>query len=307
MVGKKKKQDAVVNANSITDGYYQSRLNEFPLVVKRLEQDVMVGMHYHSCIELAYIERGNGLHRHDDLLYPIRTGDFLIVRPGETHRYVRIDNLRVANILFDLSIFGTLLPWFTKDPSFNRLFSANGQPEDKDKLHVPIGMQHEVQHLIESLDRDLRVKAPSYRGASIGRFFELVAILCRVRGAEPQKEVGAARNNQTDSVAKTAEFIEQKYAEPISIKQMATAACLSISRLSHIFKSATGMSISTYIIKTRIDNACDLLTRSNKSIWQIALATGFEDPGYFSRLFKKNTQLSPLQYRKKAEESRNIA
>ena len=72
---------------------------------------------------------------------------------------------------------------------------------------------------------------------------------------------------------------------------------LSASHFSSLFRKATGMSPMDYFIHLKLQKACLLLYSSSIKIKDVALAVGYEDPYYFSRLFKKYLKLSPDQYR----------
>lgn len=67
--------------------------------------------------------------------------------------------------------------------------------------------------------------------------------------------------------------------------------------MSRIFKQYTGMKISEYINKLRIEDAVKQLTASNKKIIDIALSTGFESLATFNRVFKTLTGKTPSHYR----------
>ena len=68
--------------------------------------------------------------------------------------------------------------------------------------------------------------------------------------------------------------------------------------LSHLFTEIQGMSIGKYIQTLRLGEAMKRLQETNDSVSIIARSVGFTDLGYFCRIFKKETALTPLQYRK---------
>ena len=65
-----------------------------------------------------------------------------------------------------------------------------------------------------------------------------------------------------------------------------------------LFKEATGMTLTQYLNKIRIDYACSLLANSAMPIKSIAISSGFEDSYYFSRLFKTLKGSNPMLWRK---------
>lgn len=69
------------------------------------------------------------------------------------------------------------------------------------------------------------------------------------------------------------------------------------SYFSTVFKNATGLSFKEYLNKVRIEESKILLQNTDFSIIDIAVAVGFEDQSYFSKVFKKYTGTTPKQFR----------
>ncbi len=69
--------------------------------------------------------------------------------------------------------------------------------------------------------------------------------------------------------------------------------------LSRAFKKALGMTLTAYINKLRIEEAKYLLEHADASVTQVALATGYTDPNYFSKVFTKLEHVTPHDYRKR--------
>ncbi|QNS14496.1 arabinose operon transcriptional regulator AraC [Mannheimia bovis] len=82
-----------------------------------------------------------------------------------------------------------------------------------------------------------------------------------------------------------------------SIEYIAAKVFLSPSRLSHLFKKSLGISLVQWRELQRIAESKKLLYFSNISILNIAKSLGYEDPLYFSKIFKKHTGLSPSEFR----------
>jgi len=93
--------------------------------------------------------------------------------------------------------------------------------------------------------------------------------------------------------------IEEKLADSdFSLGMLADEINLSQSYLSRIFKQYFGMPFRDYIFNERIKQSKILLLSSDKKIYEVCEAVGFDDPNYFSTIFKKATGYSPNGYRK---------
>lgn len=95
-------------------------------------------------------------------------------------------------------------------------------------------------------------------------------------------------------------YIDKHFLENRNLQFYANKCCLSESHFRDSFKSYFGVSPHKLILNKRIEYAqAILLIFKDKSVKNIALEAGFDDPHYFSRIFKKHTGVSPNEYRKK--------
>jgi AraC-like DNA-binding protein len=85
--------------------------------------------------------------------------------------------------------------------------------------------------------------------------------------------------------------------ENLRLDDFAREAGMSVSHFSERFRKQTGQSPMAYFIQLRMRLACRLLDLSGKPIKTVAMETGYRDPYYFSRVFKKSMGISPEKYR----------
>ena len=95
-------------------------------------------------------------------------------------------------------------------------------------------------------------------------------------------------------------FMHENLNARLSVTDIAEQVHLSPSRLSHLFKAETGMSIMGYLARARLDEAKRLLASPNASVARVAEQVGFADPAHFSRYFKRAEGISPSDYRQRA-------
>lgn len=99
-------------------------------------------------------------------------------------------------------------------------------------------------------------------------------------------------------LSKTMEFMLASISEPLKLEDFAQHAGLSVSHFSERFREQVGQSPMSHFTQLRIRQASRLLDLTDKPVKAIAVETGYRDPYYFSRVFKKTMGKSPEQYRK---------
>lgn len=106
-------------------------------------------------------------------------------------------------------------------------------------------------------------------------------------------------HKQKDNLAASVkEYIQKNCTKDISLEHLCLKFNCSKSTIVNSFKQEFNTSIHKYLTDLRINKSCDYLINSNLSIQQIAELTGFNDPNYFSKVFKKSLDITPKQYRK---------
>ena len=102
-----------------------------------------------------------------------------------------------------------------------------------------------------------------------------------------------------DFASRITEYIELNLSEELNSTVLCRKFFLSRTKLYQIAMQSYGMSIARYVTFKRIEKAKALL-KENLSILEVAQKTGFADPNYFSKVFKKEVGVSPSEYKKTA-------
>ncbi|MET3545669.1 two-component system response regulator YesN [Paenibacillus favisporus] len=107
------------------------------------------------------------------------------------------------------------------------------------------------------------------------------------------------KNNKSRRIIELCQaFLAEHYMEDLSLEMVARRFFFSPAYFSTFFKSHTSMNFTEYLLQLRMDNAKELLQDDTLKISEIALKVGFRDAGYFTRIFKRETGLSPEEFRK---------
>ncbi|MDA3957815.1 PocR ligand-binding domain-containing protein [Oceanispirochaeta sp.] len=102
-----------------------------------------------------------------------------------------------------------------------------------------------------------------------------------------------------DAIYQTIQYINKNYADKVTLDEVASAVYLSPAYFSKIFKEEMKCNFNTYLNQVRINKSKNLLMNSKFSLVEIAGMVGYEDQSYYTKVFKKMTDLSPGKYREK--------
>lgn len=98
-------------------------------------------------------------------------------------------------------------------------------------------------------------------------------------------------------VRKVSRYVMQYFPENISLSKVGAALDVNPEYLSTQFRQVTGMNFREYLNRVRIEEARRLIVNTNYTLLEIAIACGFRDQSYFTKIFKKFTGKTPRQYR----------
>ncbi|CQR45944.1 HTH-type transcriptional activator Btr [Paraliobacillus sp. PM-2] len=99
-----------------------------------------------------------------------------------------------------------------------------------------------------------------------------------------------------DKMERTKKYIHDHFDQPINLEELAQLNDLSTTYFSNLFKESTGYTLIDYITNVRLNKAKQLLQKNKYSLKEISYMIGYNDPNYFSRVFKKYYGVSPKQY-----------
>jgi AraC-like DNA-binding protein len=256
-------------------------------------------LHRHDFSELVIVQQGTGTNSVDRIDYPLQAGDVFVMPSGRTHAYHHMDHLRSYNIYFDFKPLH-LDRWVTRSlPGFQALFVVEPSYRRKNEFNSRLRLNPEqlfqIWNLAEMLQQALKEEQPGYRLIALGKFMELVGMLCRFYEETPH----SSDAHKVLRIAKAISHVETHFTDEITTEQLADIAHMSPRNFHRVFVDATSQTPTQYLITLRINDAARLLKNSDLSITEIAFECGFTDSNYFTRQFKKQTGQSPAAFRKK--------
>lgn len=122
---------------------------------------------------------------------------------------------------------------------------------------------------------------------------------CRERITALCSEISKAQKKNINKIILSAKsYIDKNYNKEITLDEISREACVSPHYFSRLFKEETGENYIDYLTNKRIDKAKEIMEDSDLSIKEICFHIGYNDPNYFSRLFKRIEKVTPTEYLK---------
>ena len=125
----------------------------------------------------------------------------------------------------------------------------------------------------------------------------LLATFAEQLGQQAEKLIVVHEGSQAAAIGKAREFIDQNLSEPLPLSRVARNAGLSESHFCRVFREGTGLTLTDYINRRRIQWAKEELLKSETRISEIAFLIGYQSLSQFNRSFARVTGRSPSRYR----------
>lgn len=217
----------------------------------------------------------------------VHAGDLVLLRPGTSHDY---GTARGAS--------GWSLLWahFLPRPHWREWL--NGWPEAAPGvLHLALGDHAEVRARTETHLSEMHRLATG--GLPRREQFALNALEAALLWCDTLVSPHPRNGSRFDGrILRAMEHLLEHLSEPVPLPDLARTVGLSPSRFGQLFKVQTGQTPQQWVENERIARAKTLLARTSRAIGAIAAEVGFENPFYFSLRFKKQTGLSPRDFRR---------
>lgn len=141
---------------------------------------------------------------------------------------------------------------------------------------------------------------------TLGTLNDMMAALKQEFGVWIEKSYNpVTREDARSEIEKAKRYIESNYHKDLSIEEISELADLSISHFCTLFKQITGYTFLEYVTHCRMEKAKHILQNSNVKVYQVAPLVGYQDPRYFTQVFKKANGKTPTEFREELTKQAN--
>lgn len=249
--------------------------------------------HWHEEIEMTYIMEGTGEYTVNGIPCALPTGSVIMVPPNVLHAARYSKRYHTAVFLIHPNIFSSHEVYIqqylrileSRDHAFY-LFDGS--------LPWHSEIKSECARLFEAcLGREY-----AYEPIALSCVYRILGILGQNHLLEQENTHGPIyKRNELDSLRIMMTYVQDHYAEPITVDSLAVAASVSRSTCDKLFRKIINQSPTDYVIYIRLTQSMRLL-QQGLPVTEIADACGFRSLSYYSRLFKARTGLTPTAYQR---------
>lgn len=231
--------------------------------------------------QLLYVASGKAhfyFHGKEEI---VPAGNMVLYRPKEEQRY------------YYYGVDRTEVYWvhFTGN-NVKNILRKYGIPEKEHVIHTGTSLDYKKIYL--QMIQELKLARPFYEEVLAHQLEYLFVLISRLQGKKPRSKSSFLMDEMDQSVA----YFHSNYNRAISIEEYARERGMSVSWFIRNFKDYTGSTPTQYLLSLRISNAQSLLESTSYNVTEIAEIVGYDNPLYFSRLFKKQCGVSPREFRR---------
>ena len=279
--------------------HWQFFKNHLNITRAFIDKNYNVGMHEQEFYEINIVTKGKGIHYIFDNKIPAKVGDVFVIPPHTPHGYHGGNGFDVFHLLLSDNFMSKYIADLQQLPAFFTLFSA--EPLMRSSLANPLHLSFKenqfkkIRRLLNTILTLQNYENPYECLKSTNNTMILLTCLC---------EAYSDYFNQAKSFSKdqhfmnTLSYIHEHYHEKICLEKLVELSQMSRSSYINKFKKICKMPPLTYLNKTRVKAAENLLLNTDISVAEIAFRTGFYDCAHFTKTFITENGITPLAFRK---------
>lgn len=239
--------------------------------------------HMHDSAELIFCINGKGTSTILNEKYDVESGDLILLNPNTPH--YEISDITYPLEFFFVGFTGFKLP----DLPDNTLINSKCCPIQKTG-----GLKNQFEIYFRELVKETIYCQKNYIHIAKAMTFSILALIMRIFNIESND----GKRISPHSI-RIKEYIDENFSTDLNLSQLSSAVYISHYYISHLFKADIGISPMQYLLRKRISHAKELLSLTSDSISKIALECGYDDPAYFSQIFKRLCGCSPRSFRER--------
>lgn len=234
--------------------------------------------------QILYIASGKAHFYFNGVEQIVTAGNMILYRPKEEQRYYYYgtDHTEVYWVHFT-------------GGNVKNIVRSYGISDDVHVIHS--GTSLEYKRIFTQMIQELKLCKEDYEDLLVCHLTHLFILLHRQINVKPKGKTHALMEEMNIAVR----FFHENYNKQICIEDYAIDHNMSVSWFIRNFKEYTQMTPAQYILSLRISNAQTLLESTNYNVTEIAEMIGYDNPLYFSRIFKKQSGMSPSEFRKQLQ------
>lgn len=247
-------------------------------------------MHWHEDLQFICVLTGSIEVRTLDNSVPLQAGEAIFINKNVVHTIKRLGNCHYNSFIFP----AYFLEFYTGSPA--KAFVDSITSNEQISL-VPFTSAIDWQRKITAILRELveieRNKTEFYAYDILVRFSSLWLIMRKNITIPPEK----SENVINLRIQKILRYMEEHYAEDITLSDLSKSANISKSECSRCFKLGLNTTPYKYLMEFRLSKAAQLLKNTSEPIGNIAASVGFHQISHFGKCFREKTGYSPKAYR----------
>jgi AraC family transcriptional regulator, transcriptional activator of pobA len=260
--------------------------------------ELQIGEHAHDFPVLVYLEQARGTLEVGARSWALSAGDVIVVAPGDSigpFDTSAVEEARGWAVSFTPDalgpdVAGSYLAWRTHPMLFP---FVGGGPAGALRLTVPAPDRDHWVARMQAMHGELTGRPDGYREAVLAHLVLLLVGVSRLAA----DVVDDLRVNREPLLAEVFAVIEQRYAERLSLREVARAVSVSPGHLTSTVRRRTGRTVQQWITERRMVQARRLLSGTELPINEVGRRVGYPDAGYFARLFGRAHGVSPARWR----------
>lgn len=252
-----------------------------------------VPLHWHRDMEIIYVKKGRGRVQMELRPMEAEAGDIFVLPPGTLHAIQSIPGtaMEYENLIFDVDFLGAGAADICARQYLIPL--AAGRLLSPVRLRPGETAYGSASACLTEAETLCGERGPGYELGVKAAMLQLIFLLLRAQPGETADETpGTAR------LKEVLRRVEEEYAQPLSVEEMARGCGCSTSHFMRWFRQMTGSTFHAYLNEHRLAAAAERLRRSSDSVLYIAGEVGFENLSNFNRQFKARYGVTPREYRR---------